>query len=93
MGKFCPKVKIWYPKKFENAEFNVPFTFSAFRREIPFLTNFGSKHQSCQFKVKLATKTNSNMQNSMAVFTFYIFYQKYPFWVNLVQKVEIVSLS
>ena len=34
-----------------------------------------SKNQNFQFKAKLATQTNSNMQNSMAVFTFFIFNQ------------------
>ena len=36
--------------------------------------------------------TNSNMQNSMMLFTFFVFEWKYPFWANLVQKVKIVSL-
>ena len=32
------------------------------------------------------------MQNSMAVFTFFVFDQKQSFWANLVQNVKIVSL-
>ena len=32
------------------------------------------------------------MQNSMVVFTFSVFDQKYPFWINFVQKVKLVSL-
>ena len=35
---------------------------------------------------KLFLLINSNMRNSMVIFTFSIFDQKYPFWVNLVQK-------
>ena len=41
----------------------------------------------------LVHKINSNIQNSVMVFTFSIFDQKYPFWVNLVQKIKIASLS
>ena len=36
---------------------------------------------------------NLNMQDSMVMFTFSVFDQKYPVWVNLVQKIKIVSLS
>ena len=64
-----------------------------FRTEIPFLGKFGSKSQNYQFKLKFGNYTNSNMQISVMMFTFSAFYQKYPFWVNLVQKVKIISLS
>ena len=50
-----------------------------------------SKNQTFQFKLKLDTKTNLNMQNSMVLFTF--FYWKHPSGGNLVQKIKIVSLS
>ena len=53
---------------------------------------FGPKSWNCQFNVKLDPYTNSNMQNSMVMFTFYIFSRKYHFWANLVQKIKIVSL-
>ena len=33
------------------------------------------------------------MQNSMVIFVFTILARKYPFWENLVQKIEIASLS
>ena len=33
------------------------------------------------------------MQNSMVMFTFSAFDWKYPFWVNLVQNIKIISLS
>ena len=33
------------------------------------------------------------MQNSMAMFSFYIFDRKHPLWANLVQKLEIFSFS
>ena len=41
--------------------------------------------------MKLDTFTNSIMQNSMAVFTFF-FDQKRFFWASLVQNVKIMSL-
>ena len=37
---------------------------------ISFLGNFGQKNQNGQFKLKLGTSTNSNMQNTMVLFTF-----------------------
>ena len=61
--------------------------------EISFLGKFGPKNQNYQFKLKFGTDTNSNMQNSMVMFTFSVFDQKYPFWGNLVQKVKIISWS
>ena len=63
------------------------------RPETPFLDKFGPKNQNCLSKLRFGTQTNSNMQNSMVMFTFSVFYQKYPFWVNLVQKIKIVSFS
>ena len=33
-----------------------------------------------------------NVQNSVVMFTFSDFDRKYPVWVNLVQKIKIVSL-
>ena len=60
---------------------------------IPFLRKLGPKNQNRQFKMKFGTLTNSNMQNSMVVFTFSVLDQKHTFWVNLFQKIKIVSLS
>ena len=42
--------------------------------------------------MKLDTQSNSIMQNSMKLFTFFFFNQKRSFWANLVQNVKIVSL-
>ena len=50
-----------------------------FGLETPFLGKFGTKNQNCQFKLKFGTKTNSNMQNSMALFTFSVLDRKHPF--------------
>ena len=36
---------------------------------------------------------HSDIQNSMMVFTFFIFDQKYPFWTKLIQKIKIITLS
>ena len=33
------------------------------------------------------------MQNSMILFTFFAFNEKYPFRINFIQKMKIVSLS
>ena len=49
-----------------------------------FLGKFDPNCQYRQLKVELDTYTNSNMQNSMAVFTFFVFYRKRPIWANLV---------
>ena len=54
---------------------------------------FSPKNQNRQFRLKFGTYANSNMQNSMVMFTPSVFDRKYPFWTNLVQKVKIVSLS
>ena len=54
---------------------------------------FSPKNQNHQFKLKCDTQTNSNMQNLVVVLTLFIFDQKYPFWVNLIQKIKTVSLS
>ena len=68
-------------------------TFFGFWVEIPLLGKFGPKNQNCHFKLKFGTYTNSNMQNSMVMFSFFVFDRKYPFWANLFQKVKIISWS
>ena len=45
---------------------------------MPFLEKFGPKNQSCQFELKFGTKTNSNMQNSLVIFTFSFFSPRMP---------------
>ena len=37
------------------------------------------KTENCQFKLKFGTLTNSDMQNSIVMFTFSLFNQKYLF--------------
>ena len=46
------------------------FTFPVFDWKYPFKTNFVPKNQNYQLKLKFGNETNSNMQNSMEVFTF-----------------------
>ena len=48
---------------------------------------------SYQFKLKFGTYTDSNMENSMMLFTFFAFDWKKPFWANLVQNAKIVNLK
>ena len=67
------------------------FTFH-FRSEIPCLGQFGPKNQNCQLKVKLDTQTNSNMLNSMMLFTFFVFDGNRTSQANLVEIVNIYSL-
>ena len=69
------------------------YSLFCFWVEIPFLGKFGPKSQNCHFKLKIGTYNNSNMQNSMVMFIFFVFDWKYPFWANLVQKVKIISWS
>ena len=47
--------------------------------EILFLGKLGPKNQKCQFELKIGTKTNLNMKNSMVMFISPVFNQKYPF--------------
>ena len=64
-----------------------------FRLEILFGGKFGPKNEDCKFKLKFDTQKNSNILNSVVMFTFSVLYWKYPFRANLVQKVKIFSLS
>ena len=42
----------------------------------PLFGKFGPGNQNSQFKLKFGTKNNSNMQNSMMMFTFSVFNNK-----------------
>ena len=70
---------IWYLDLLEYAKSNNDGHFFHFWVEILFLGKFGFKIQSCLFKVKFGTYTNSNMRNSMTMFGFSVFDQKYQF--------------
>ena len=71
----------------------VVFICIRFRLEITFLDKLGPKNQTCQFKLKLVFKINSNMQNSMLVLMFSVLDRKHTFWVNLFQKIKFVILN
>ena len=60
---------------------------------MPFLGKFGPKNQNSHFKLKFGTYTNSNMQNSMVMFIFFVLEWKYPFGANLVEEVKITNWS
>ena len=79
--------------QFECVKFSGYVHFFRFRPQIPFFGKFGPKNQNCQFILKFGTWTNSNLQNSMAMFNFSAFNWNYPFWANLVQIIKIVRLS
>ena len=71
----------------------VMFTFFGFDWKYLFLCKFGPNNQNSLFKLKVGSHCNSNMHNSTVMFHFFGLKQKYPFWVTLVQKPKIVSLS
>ena len=68
------------------------FTFSIFHRKNSFLGKVGPKIQNWEFLLEPGTFSNSNKQNWMVVLTRSFIDPKKLFWVNLVQKIEIVSL-
>ena len=70
----------------------VGFTFSALDRKYPFRTNLLQKKQNFQSNLEFSTLTNSNMQNSMALFSVSVFNWRYSFWANLVRAIKIVHL-
>ena len=80
------KQKKWAPP----LEFSGDVHFYCFWPEVLILGKFGPKHKNCQFKLKFGTYTNSNMQNSMVVFTFFKFRPEILFWSNWFQKIKIV---
>ena len=64
-----------------------------FRPEILFWRKFGPKNEDYKLQLKFDTQNNSNMQNSMTMFSLSALDRKYPFWTNFFPKVKIVSLS
>ena len=68
-------------------------TIFLFRTGIHFSwANLVQKNENCQFVLKFSTWINSNMQNSMVMFNFFIFDWNYPFGGNLVQKKNQICL-
>ena len=68
------------------------FTFFVQTRNT-LLEEIGPQNEDCQLQLKFGTQDNSNMQNSMTMFTCSLLDRKYLFWSNFLQKVKIVSLS
>ena len=64
----------------------VVFILSLFRLGILFLGKFSPNNQNFQFELKVSTQTNLNMKNSMVMFIFSVFDQKYLFWETFVLK-------
>ena len=98
-SKSSPKIKIvslaeiWYQHYFEYTEFSGDVHFFRFLPGMP-KYKLGPKIQNFQFKLKPGAFTfNSNMKNSVVVFTFSVLDRKYPFWANFILKNKIVSLS
>ena len=60
-----------------NSQFYGMIHLTCFRPEIPFSGKFGSQNQKFLLEVKFGTETISNMQNSVVMFTFPVFDQKY----------------
>ena len=62
--------------------------FFHFRTETLFFGKFVPKNQNYQFKLKFAAQTNSNMQNSMVLFTFSVSDRKYRFLSKFGTKIQ-----
>ena len=66
--------------------------FILFKPETLFLGKIGPINQNCQFKLEFGNYTNSNIQNSMVMFTFSALYRKHPFWETKVNEARLLSL-
>ena len=78
-------------KTHSNIQNSMVVPMLCFRLEIPFLgypfwKNLVQKNQNCQFELKTGTQTNSNMENSMVMFSVSDFDRKYPSFENLFHK-------
>ena len=67
--------------------------FFWFRLRKTFLSKFDPKTSNCLFKVKYGTKPSSNTPNLMVMFIFSCVLLEIPFWINLILKIKVVSLS
>ena len=101
-GKFGPKnrncqIKIEFGTQTDSNIKNsvVMLIFSVFDWKYPFLGKINFKKSILFVELIFRAQTNQNMQNLMVIFIFFFFSvdQKDPFWVSLVQKLKIVSLS
>ena len=53
-----------------------------------FSSKFSPKNPKCLFRMKHGISANSNMLNSMVVFTFSVLDWNYCFWADLFQKIK-----
>ena len=67
-------------------------SFFVFDRKCPFWANL-VQNKNCQFKLKFGTYTNSNMQNSVMMFTFLFLTGNTLFGQIWSKKIKIISLS
>ena len=69
------------------------------RSLFPFLTGntlfgqIGPKNQNCPFKLQFGISANSNMSNTIVMFTYSVFNRKYPFWVKICFKKPILFVE
>ena len=85
------KVEICYQDYFEYEEFNGDVHVFNFWPKIIFLKKHNSNFHNFPFQLKFVTENNSNMQNSMVLFIFLCLDWKFSLWVNLIQKMKIVT--
>ena len=95
MGKFVPKGQSYLVRRLiRTCRISSGVSFFRFQSKMPFLSIFGPKNQNYQFNLKFSTTyNNSNMQNSMLIFTFFVFDHNYTLWVKLVENVKIIFVS
>ena len=85
--------KIWYPDYFEYEEFIADVHFFCFCLEVSLFRKIVSKNQNC-LSQNLKHRLIPIICGIQWWFWFFHFLNwKYPFWINLVQKFKIISLS
>ena len=67
--------------------------FLCFRPEKPFFGKSDQKNQNRQFQLEFGTKANLNMKNSMLIFTFSVFDDKYLSWEIWSKKLKLFDQS
>ena len=70
LDKRKSNLSVLYQDQLEYGEFNGGLQLFYVRQETLFFGKFRQKDGTCKFHPKCSTKTNSNMQNSIVVFTF-----------------------
>ena len=94
MGKFIPKSQNFLLLRLiRTCRISSGVSFFHFQSKCPFLGKFAQTSQNYHLKLKFSTYNNSDMHNSIVMFTFFVFDHKYRFWANVVSKVKVISLS